>query len=573
MNESPIGWAGGSIGLLRRTFQTVAPSRRYLVREPVEARDLLKYANDPLAYAWDILRSRLTNEQEQLLDSIRVNRQTACLASHSTGKTHVVAIGCCWWYDTNEQSIVYITAPSWDQCLGLTFKAVKRFRLMNNLPGVILDSGWVRDEDRLKATGHYIRAINAEKGEGFQGEHTAKMLLVYEEAVGVPPYIWEAGKGLMTHPENRQVAIANPTDHATNFGQAVDSGLYNVLQISALDHPNVIAETRGEPAPFPEAVRLLWVRDMLKSDAETVEKPDGDCFQWHSLETIEMMLSSPEAAPALLDTAEPVWWLPTADFQGRVLGQFPTQADEQVVPRGWLDRLAALPLTAHVPEIGCDVARFGKDRTTIVRRQGARCLKIRILTQLDNLMVTAALREEAAEAARDAGLPPEAAKRIPIRIDVTGGLGTGPYDILANDEYLVIPVNAGGSPLDKEQFKNKRSELWWQTRDRIRDKELDLSPLPRELRDKLVHELSAPKYKVDNSGRKVVEPKEETKKTLGFSPDVADGFNLAYGHVGRWWEDEDLKRFLQNQGEGRRAKSEEEAPNAKRWISTLTAAG
>lgn len=539
----------------------------------MEAKSLLKYRNDPIAYAWDILGSRLTEEQEGMLESIRTRRQTAVLASHSVGKTHLAAIAANHWFDTQEESIVYITAPSWDQCLGLTFKAVKRFRLRQNLPGKILDSGWVKDEDRYRETGHFIRAINAEKGEGFQGEHTAPMLMIFEEAVGVPPYIWEAAKGLMTHPENRQLCIANPTDHATSFGQAVDSGLYNVLHISALQHRNIQAELIGKEPPFPEAVRLLWVRDMLQSDAETVERPDGDCFQWHSLATVNAVLERPEQARLILAEADLVWWLPTANFQGRVLGQFPTQADEQVVPRGWLDRLAPCALTARVPEIGCDVARFGKDRTTIVRRQGPRCLKIRILTQLDNLMVTAALREEAADAAKDAGLPAEAAKRIPIRIDVTGGLGTGPYDILANDEYLVIPVNAGGSPLDKEQFKNKRSELWWQTRDRVRDKELDLSPLPRELREKLVHELSAPKYKVDANGRKVVESKEDTKKTLGFSPDVADGFNLAYGHVGRWWEDEDLKRFLQNQNQAVSREPQEEAPNAQKWISTLTAAG
>jgi hypothetical protein len=550
----------------------VAPSRRYLRSLPIAKTDLLKYRNDPIAYAWDILGSRLTHEQEGMLESVRTQRQTAVLASHSVGKTHLAAIAASHWFDTREQSIVYITAPSWDQCLGLTFKAVKRFRLRQNLPGKILDSGWVKDEDRYKETGHFIRAINAEKGEGFQGEHTAEMLMIFEEAVGVPPYIFEAAKGLMTNPENRQLLIANPTDHATPFGQAVDSGLYNVLHISALEHPNIVAELNGDPPPFPDAVRLLWVRDMLTSDAEAVTRPDGDCFKWHSLATIEGILMGRGSAQSASLPSPDTWWLPTANFQGRVLGQFPTQADENVIPRGWLERLVPLPRPAQVPEIGCDVARFGKDRTTIVRRQGPVCLKIRVLTQLDNLQVTAALKEEAADAARDAGLPPEAAKRIPIRIDVTGGLGTGPYDILRAEGYNAIPVNAGGRPQDKEQFVNVRSELWWQTRDRARDKDLDLSLLPKDTREKLIRELGAPKYKVDARGRKVVEEKEATKKTLGASPDIADGFNLAYGYVGRWWEDDDLKDFLRAQGSPAAAENGSGGgERARGWIETLSA--
>ena len=260
-----------------------------------------------------------------------------------------------------------------------------------------------------------------------------------------------------------------------------------------------------------------------------------------------------------------MWYLPTADFQGRVLGSFPTQADEQVVPRGWLERLPALAKETQVPEIGCDPARFGKDRTAIATRQGPALLRIRVLRQMDNLQVTAALKEEAAWAAAQAGLPPEAAKRIPIRIDVTGGLGTGPYDILRSEEYLAIPVIAGSAPIDKEQFVNKRSELWFQTRYRVQEKRMDLSRLPQVDRETVVRELAAPKYKVDGRGRKVVEEKQKTKDTLGYSPDVADGVNLAYGHVGRWWEDADLKAYLVARGSA--PASEAAASRLPAWVT------
>lgn len=504
-------------------------------------KSLLRYRDDPILYAREVIGLEVTEDQKKIALSVRDNRYTAAMASHSVGKTVIAAILSNWWYDTRDDAIVYITAPTWDQCLGLTFKQVRRFRLARNLPGHILDSGLVRDQDRLRATGHYIKAINAEKGEGIQGEHTAPMLIVMEEAVGIPPYVWEAVRGLMTDPACRTLAIANPTDEATAFGAATKSKTWKTFRISGLEHPNIAAELAGLPQPFPGAVSLRWIAEMLADETTIVSLPDGDCFSWYRPEALQGALSG---TPITSD-APKVWYLPTADFQGRVLGLFPTQADEQVIPRGWLETLPALPPEEHVPTIGCDVARMGKDRTVIVWRIGPHLMDLSVLRQMDNLQVTGALKETAALAARRLGWEPDEAKRVPIRIDVTGGLGTGPYDILREDGYNVVPVNAGSKPSDREQFRNRRSEMWWSTRVRVREKRMDLSHLAPDDRSLVIAELALPKYKVDTAGRKVVEEKDEMKKRLGSSPDVADAVNLCFADVGRWWEDPELSTYLQ----------------------------
>jgi hypothetical protein len=47
----------------------------------------------------------------------------------------------------------------------------------------------------------------------------------------------------------------------------------------------------------------------------------------------------------------------------------------------------------------------------------------------------------------------------------------------------------------------------------------------------LAAELNAPRWKADPRGRKALEPKEETKKRLGRSPDNADALVLAFAPV------------------------------------------
>lgn len=481
---------------------------------------LTKYQSRPQAYAHEILGVHLTPDQDEMLNSILRNRRTVVKASHAVGKTFTAGVAASWWYDCWNKHISYITAPTWPQALGLTFKQVKTLRRAKKLPGAILDTGIIKDSNKDHEGEHYIRALNAEKGEGFQGEHSAPILIIIEEGVGVPKYIWEAAGGLMTHPDCRMFVIGNPTDEATEFGLACESSLYREMSISALNHPNITAELRCEPPPFPDAVRLQWLYEQLSKECERVDKLVDDVFEFTALTEIKKALSGQPSS------GETWFYMPTAYFQGRVLGEFPTQADQQVIPKAWMKSQSRLdPNEKDDPEIGCDIARFGDDRTTIFTRRGP-CLYIgRELRKMDTVEVKSALKDAACEAGRLTGKEIDP-KRIRIKIDVTGGLGAGPYDELKADGYNVIAVNSSSKANNEEQYKNKRSELWFDTRDRAREKRLDLSRLPKELREKLQRELAAPKYKAP--GQKVVEDKAQMKKRLGYSPDLADGVNLAY---------------------------------------------
>lgn len=487
--------------------------------------DYTVYQTDPEGYAAAVLHVTLTPDQAAILRALAVGRYTLVMASHAVGKTFVAAVAACWWYDCWAQHIVYVTAPTWPQALGLTFKEIKRQRRGHQLPGRILDSGLVKDTDLSAEPGHFIRALNAENGEGFQGEHTAPILIILEEGVGVPRFIWEAMRGLMTHPACRCLVIGNPTDEATEFGTAASNPQYTTLSISALDHPNIAAELRCDPPPFPAAVRLLWLYEMLRDECEVVDTLTADCFRWVALPQMEQALAGQPA-----DLSAQWIYKPTAIFQGRVLGQFPTQASTQVIPRAWLVGIEPQAATGAV-EIGCDVARFGDDRTTIFVRQGYAVLWGCELRQYDSLAVAMACKE-AADTWGGA-----AAKTVPIKLDTTGGLGAGPYDLLVSWGYAAESVNSSSAATDPTAYPNVRSELWFSTRAYARDKQLDLSRLPADLAARLIKELSAPTWKADDKARKVVEAKAAIKARLGVSPDLADGLNLAFltPRTLKWW--------------------------------------
>jgi hypothetical protein len=399
------------------------------------------------------------------------------------------------------------------------------------LPGTIQETGRVLDEEKLAASAHFIQAINAETQEGFIGEHSAPIFIIMEESPGVPSYIWAACDGLMTHPSCKMLALGNPIDESTPFGKVCteDRSDWVVIEVSTLEHPNIDAELHARPPLYPNAVRLLWLKEMLRKECTVVETPGGDAFEFWSIPTIDAALGglSVDQNP----DAERWSYLPNAVFQGRALGQFPSQAFDQVIPKNWLANLARIELSKlWTPECGCDPARKGDDRTAIVIRHGPCVTFAREIRRYTLDAVTGAVIQAVQEAATAANCSPY---KIPIRLDITGGLGAGPCDFLAAQGYAVEGVNSSSTAFNSEMYPNRRSELWFSSRERIYERDLDLSRIEdEELRRLLIRELSTPKWKPDGRGRKVVDPKDVTKRDLGASPDLADAFNLAFSPSG-----------------------------------------
>ena len=104
------------------------------------------------------------------------------------------------------------------------------------------------------------------------------------------------------------------------------------------------------------------------------------------------------------------------------------------------------------------------------------------------------------------------------------------------DGYNFLAVNSSSHANEENAFPNKRTELWFATSERAGDGRLDLSRLTENSRNLLRSQAMAPTWKVDAQGRRVLEPKADTKKRLGRSPDDMDALNLAFYGGGDWQE-------------------------------------
>lgn len=476
------------------------------LRQAYEAQGRLRsayaaYRDDPLGYARDVLGVTWWEKQARIAEALATHPRVLVRASHAVGKTHVAGGLVNWWYDTRTPSICLTTAPTGRQVQDLLWREVRTQR--RGRPGLYPKAPRMQDGPNHYAAGYTARDVNA-----FQGTHEERLLIVFDEAVGVPLEFWEGAEAMLTSgPENRWLCIYNPTDVASAAYRAELRADAVLISVSALEHPNVLAELRGEPPPFPQAVRLAWVNERLARWCTPLASGDARATD----------LEWPPGSGA--------WYRPGPLFESRVMGRWPSTTVNAV----WSDAAFQAAATAGLPEpddvpceIGCDVARFGDDHTAIHVRRGPVSLHHEQRHGWDTAQTAGRLKELAREYGRRCGLDGRA---VIVRVD-DDGVGGGVVD--QREEYTFLPVNAGKPAIAPEDYPNRRSELWFATAERALEGQLDLSRLADAVLADLRRQCLAPTWRLDNRGRRVVEPKADTKRRLGRSPDDADALNLAY---------------------------------------------
>lgn len=191
----------------------------------------------------------------------------------------------------------------------------------------------------------------------------------------------------------------------------------------------------------------------------------------------------------------------------------------QVIPTDWVRRAQArwrerekptTPMTA----LGADVARGGKDESTLAPRYG-------------NYFAELVIRPGAETPTSDTYASLVLSVIDPttvVNIDVIG-VGSGPYDALRGHiGDRAIPMNAaeGSEAMDAAGvlgFVNQRAEWHWRLREALDPKsgqDIALPPDPR-----LTADLCAPRWKLTPRGIQI-ESKDEIKKRIGRSPDRGD---------------------------------------------------
>ncbi|MHA2642818.1 MAG: hypothetical protein V2G41_09245 [bacterium JZ-2024 1] len=477
------------------------------------------YAQNPIAYFVNILRIHPTPDQERVILSVRDHQKTVVSAAHDVGKTYVAAGLVQWFLDCFRDSIVITTSPTWSQTRDLLWAKIysQRTRARVISPAKFTDYDCGIPMRLFYSTSHYAKAHNAKDQEGFQGEHREHIFIILDEASGVNSFIWKAARTMIQSPNARLLAMGNCYHIDGDFPQAIGDPSWNTIVISALDHPNIIAELQGLHPPIPDAIRLKWVLSVIREHCQPVSspQPEADTFEF------------PQGSGR--------YFLPDDDARVQLLGLKPR---ENIYSRIWSPQLIdsafdTIPVSPDIlPRtiaIGVDVGDK-TDLTVAHARRGPRWIAVRRWALDDSVSLATQLANFAIETALHQGLArsKEETQSLTIfNIDETG-LGGGLCDILQRDGWIIHRIQ-GASRADNDRvYSNRRSEIHFSLADRARQGLLDLSAMPAEDAEKLRQELLSISWDISR-GRRAIEKKSQIRARLKRSPDDAD--SLAYAFV------------------------------------------
>lgn len=455
---------------------------------------------DPVWWINKILAANLWSAQKSIIESVRDNQRTSARSCHGIGKSFLAGNTALWFLYTFPYSIVLTTAPTWRQVEKLVWKEIRssvrksRVNLAGELAKKSPELQIVQDE-------WVALGISTNQPDRFQGFHAEHLLVIVDEGAGVKEDIYEAIEGVLTSAHCRLLLLGNPTLIGGTFYQSHRSPGWKSFHIAAWDTPNFTAFGITE--------------DDLETGAwkdKAQKEPGGSC-RWPY-----PYLITPDWAAGRLKA----WGKNHPAYQARVAGEFPTQGENNVIPLAWIEAAMARweDTTGQGSyELGVDVARYGSDLTVIAPRQGQKIFPLQVYSGKDTQEVAG----ECLVAARKCS-----AKHI--KVDVIG-MGAGVVDALKAAKAPVVAVNVGSASDVVDDDKNKvyinlRAELWWALREALDPKNPEPLSLPPD--DDLLGDLAAPTYKITGKGQIQIEPKEETKKRLGHSPDRADAVMLTF---------------------------------------------
>lgn len=397
--------------------------------------------------------------------------QHSVASGRGIGKSALVSWLTLWMITTRIGSSVIISANSQEQLEKTTWAEIGKWVAMSVnshwweiTSRSIKPAEWIKqsvEEELKKGTGYWGaegKLWSAERPDAYAGPHNFDgLMVIFDEASGIPDEIWGVAEGFFTEPipDKYWFAFSNPRRNTGYFYQTFN------------DYSNV------------------WTSEQI--DARDVEDV--------AISTYEKLIAQ--------------YGEESNRVKIEVYGEFPDTDDVQFISSRMVKE--AMNRNKYDDDsapviIGVDPAK-GNDDTVILVRKGRDVVSIQRYSTPDT-MKTVSLVIKAIE------------EFSPTLVNIDeGGVGAGVVDRLKEQGYKVRGVNFGWASSDNRMFKNKRAEMWFETKEWLRT-----ASIPND--KKLFNDLVS--ARIDHSELSGALKLVSKHKLTTASPDSADALALTF---------------------------------------------
>lgn len=457
------------------------------------------WKNDPVLFMREVLLFEPDDWQIDVAYDLRDYPRVSVKSGQGVGKTGVEAALLLWFLVCFPFPRIVATAPTKQQLHDVLWAEVDKW--MSNSPLLSMLLKWTKTY--VYMIGYEKRwfavARTATKPENMQGFHEDNMLFIVDEASGVADPIMEAITGTLAGENNKLLLMGNPTKTSGTFYEShtVDRALYRCHTVNAENSKRTNKEN------------IAAMKRKYGADSNVVR--------------VRVYGEFPEQED---DVFIPISWLEAScqteisDITAKALGKYRNDA-------GILQPADVRGVT-HI-QIGCDVARFGDDKTCI----GFRVNEVVQLFKKYNGQDTSWTASNIAILYKSLKQNFKYKEKIAVVVD-DGGVGGGVVDQLkalkrtepkVYEDMEIIPVNFGQS-IKHKYYADSTTFMMGVVKELIAPFDESGNPhkpeivLPND--NDLVGQLSCRKYSFTSNSKQKVESKKDMKDRGLHSPDEAD---------------------------------------------------
>lgn len=432
---------------------------------------IAEYKTDPEGFVYDVIKADPDEQQAEILRAVaQPGAHVSVRAGHGTGKSSVESWIILWYLSCFDDCRIPCTAPSAHQLYDILWAEVAKWRGQMN---TLFSQRLLQTQDKIVVRGQernqfaIARTSRRDQPEALQGFHAENVLFVIDEASAVEDKVFEVAEGALSSAGSRVIMCGNPTRSDGYFfrSHTTDRAHWNCIHMSS-------ERSRFVDKKWSEEMALKYGKD-------------------------------------------------SNVYRVRVLGEFPTQSDDTLIPIDWVTAAVGRDIDiqpAFRRIAGLDVARFGNDANGYVVRQGQVITKIAEWSHCD-LMATCG---------RVAAAYRENKEFDAVYVDVIG-MGSGVVDRLQEMGVPAFGINVAESPsgANDGRFMRLRDQLWWAVREWFSGHGCRIEP-GLTLCDQLIAECSGVRYNLTSAGKTVIESKDDMKKRGMASPNLADSLCLTF---------------------------------------------
>ena len=433
------------------------------------------YSNNPAKFVREVLGiTSCYPKQEEIMNAIVNHERVAVRAPNGTGKSWLAAFLVVWCMSMF-RGVRVVTTASTNRQVRLMWDTVRTVYARSPTP---LGCRILQQEMHAPELGNHAVGYSTDDPGKFEGAHgERRTLVVIDEAKSVPQIIFDAVERLLTSGE--------------------------------------------------------WVRLLVISSPGSPVGPFYDCFHRHSdiYKCFHIKMGdSPYVRPAYVSERRLKWGEKSPLFLSSCMGEFSIDENGNIViPLTYIQRIVEDPPEWVLDRgvcAGIDLSAGGGDESAFSVVVGNKQMELVRWSERDTMVTTGKIIKIFKEFNTKYGLEIGG-----VNID-SGGLGIGICDRLRELGYDFNRFNFGGAAIEKGVYRRIDAEVWDTVGRMIEQKEIALlDPQTEEQRftlQDLQCQLSGRKSKPRSDGLIELESKEEMRKRMLPSPDLADATILSF---------------------------------------------